>query len=141
MKVKFRKFTISDYPAVRSLWKRAGIKLTLSDERSEIARMLKRNPFTCFLAELDGELVGAVMGSWDGRRGFVHHLAVEPEYHLRGIGRAMMEQLEKRFAEMEVVKITFLVENDNIGVVDFYRRLGYVLRDDLTALSKTLRTE
>ncbi|GAB4158429.1 MAG: GNAT family N-acetyltransferase [Planctomycetota bacterium] len=139
MNVSFKEFTIHHYDEVRQLWSRAGIKLTLSDEKNEIARMLQRNPDTCFIAEANGKVVAAVMGSWDGRRGFVHHLAVEPSFQRRGLGRAMMAELERRFRIMDVVKITFLVENDNLAVLDFYRKLGYSVRDDLTAVSKTLR--
>jgi ribosomal protein S18 acetylase RimI-like enzyme len=137
----FRPFTIYDLEDVRQLWKRAGIKLTLSDTRPEIARMLARNPNTCFVAVKGQTIVAAAMGSWDGRRGFVHHLAVEPEFQRSGLGRAVMAELERRFRGMGVVKITFLVENDNLAVLEFYRKLGYEVRSDLTAVSKTLRTE
>ena len=140
MDLSFRPFTISDYDAVTGLWRRAGIKLTLSDTMPEIARMLDRNPDTCFLAVCGESIVGAVLGSWDGRRGFVHHLAVEPAFQRSGAGTAIMAELERRFRVMGVVKITFLIEQDNTAVVSFYRKLGYELRQDLIVMSKALRT-
>ena len=135
----FRPFTIDDFEDVTALWVRAGIRLTLSDEFPEIEKMLVRNPDTCFLGCSEGHIVAAVMGSWDGRRGFVHHLAIEPRLHGRGFGRLMLSELERRFREMNVVKMTFFIEKSNIDVVKFYEKLGYILREDLVAMSKTLR--
>ncbi|MFA4986015.1 MAG: GNAT family N-acetyltransferase [Candidatus Brocadiia bacterium] len=138
-KLLFRPFTPQDYDEVTALWSTAGIKLTLSDSRPEIEKMLARNPGTCFVALSDGSIIGAVMGSWDGRRGFVHHLAIRPEVQGTGAGKAMMKELERRFESMGVVKITFLVESDNEKVLGFYEKLGYSVRGDLIAVSKTLR--
>ena len=140
MDLTFRPFTVTDYEAVTGLWHRAGIKLTLSDSRHEIARMLDRNPDTCFLASCGDAIIGVVMGSWDGRRGFVHHLAVEPASQRSGVGSAIMAELERRFRVMGVVKMSFLIEQDNTAVVAFYRKLGYELREDLIVMSKALRT-
>ena len=139
--LQFRPLTIEDYDEVSVLWKRAGIKLTLSDTKPEIEKLLIRNPQTCFVALKGIKIISAVCGSWDGRRGFVHHLAVLPEYQGKGIGREMMAEVERRFNAAGIVKMTFLVEQDNLEVVAFYRKLGYEVREDLIALSKTLRTE
>jgi len=137
--MRIREFLPSDYDAVRALWERCDLTLSLSDEREEVERMLRRNPGTCLVAEEDGAVIGAVMGGWDGRRGFVHHLAVEPGRRRRGVGRALMAELERRFRDMGVVKITFFIERRNRGVTEFYRRLGYEMRDDIRPMSKTLR--
>ena len=135
----FRSFEIDDYDAVTALWRSAGIKLTLSDEKPEIEQMLLRNPDLCFVTKVRERIVGVVMGAFDGRRGFVHHLAVSPEHQRHGVGKAIMTELERRFRKMNVVKITFLIETDNLQVLDFYLKLGYTKRDDLIAVSKTLR--
>jgi len=80
-----------------------------------------------------------ILGGFDGRRGLVHHLAVLPEYQGKGIGKVLMYKLEETFKKMGVVKINFWVENRNLKVTDFYRKLGYELRDDIVTMSKTFR--
>ncbi len=138
--VSVRPMTMQDYGAVVDLWRSSGISVTLSDAPAETARMLSHNPATCLVAEADGKVIGVVLGGFDGRRGFVHHLAVAPDRRKTGLGRLLMEQIETKFAQMGVVKITFLVEVRNKGVLEFYKKLGYTVREDLIAVSKTMRT-
>lgn len=82
--------TIKDYEKVHDLWiHTTGIELnTTDDSREGIAQYLIRNPNTCFVAEDNGEIIGAIMSGHDGRRGFIYHAAVNEKYRGRGIGKA-----------------------------------------------------
>lgn len=127
-----------DLPGLIDLWRRTGITLGLSETIPELVRLLDHNPTTCLVGEVDGRLIGGVMGGFDGRRGIVHHLAVEPEFQGNGFGSALMREIDSRFRNMGVVKYSFWIEKWNTGVIEFYKHTGYELRDLIT-MSKTLR--
>lgn len=134
-----REMSIKDYKKVYKLWDNADIILKTSDKRDEINRMIKRNPYTCLVGEIDNEIVAAVMGGFDGRRGYVHHLAVKPGLQKQGLGREMMDELMNRFEELKVIKVHLFVENKNEKVKKFYKKIGFEERTDLTDFSKTIR--
>lgn len=83
-------------------------------------------------------IAGTVWGTFDGRRGYIAHLAVEKGYRGRGLGRYLMNLAEMEFHKMGVYKIHLFVEARNHTVGDFYNRLGYIKREELTVYSKTL---
>jgi len=137
-RLQIRKCRVGDLPALINIWHNVGLTIGLSDTIPEMRRLLRRNPETCLVGFVDSKVVGGVMGGFDGRRGLVHHLAVDPDWQGRGFGRALMSELEKRFQQRQVVKMSFWVEARNQPIIDFYRHLGYELRDLIT-MSKTLR--
>ena len=94
---RLRVMTPADYDAVIALWRGCeGIGLTESDTRPAIAAYLARNPDMSFVAEAGGRLVGAVLGGHDGRRGYLHHLAVDPAWRRRGLGRELTDAVLAR---------------------------------------------
>src|SRR5512142_407604 len=85
--------TARDLPGVLDLWRRSeGLGLGASDEPAALEAFLARNPGLSFTARCDGELAGAVLGGHDGRRGYLHHLAVAQAHRRQGIGRALVER-------------------------------------------------
>jgi ribosomal protein S18 acetylase RimI-like enzyme len=139
---QLRPLVAADLPAALALWARAGIELGTSDRLKELARVLARNPETCLGAwDEAGALVGAALGTFDGRRANLWHLAVAPERRGEGIGRALMAALEAVWRREGVVKITFSVLETNRAVLGFYAALGYHGRDDVFCVSKVLRED
>jgi ribosomal protein S18 acetylase RimI-like enzyme len=139
---ELRLLSKDDLPEALALWTRAGIQITLSDRITELERVLEHNPETCLAAvDGDGKIVGAVLGTFDGRRAHIWHLAVTPELQGNGIGRALLAELERLWMEMGVVKVSFSSEVDNRSAIAFYEHLGYAYRHDICYLSKTLREE
>jgi ribosomal protein S18 acetylase RimI-like enzyme len=123
-----RSFCFSqDFEAVRSLWATAGpgVHLGRSDTPEEIQKKLQRDPDLFLIAEVEGRIAGAVMGGYDGRRGMIYHLAVEPAYRLRGIGVALMDELERRLRQKGCLKCYLLVTHDNLGAQMFYEAHGW----------------
>ena len=92
--MKIREMTISDYDQVYALWRNTpGMGLnTADDSREGIAAYLIRNPHTCFVAEAEQEITGAILAWHDGRRGFIYHLAVAIPQRGNGIGSALVER-------------------------------------------------
>jgi tRNA (guanine37-N1)-methyltransferase len=124
-----------DYDAVRELWQRAGIVLPRSDDRDEIARKLLRDPDLFVVAQSGRRIVGAVMGGWDGRRGYVYHLAVDGRARGKGLGRALMLELERRLKLKGCLRMNLQVADLDPSSVAFYERLGWE-RLATTAMAK-----
>lgn len=125
--MQIREFNVEvDYDVVRALWREAGsgIQLSPSDEQQEIRKKLNRDPDLFLVAEEGKRIVGAVLGGFDGRRGMVYHLAVQPEYRERGIGRTLMEELEHRLRAKGCLKYYLLVTKDNQEALAFYGQMG-----------------
>ncbi len=129
---------IEDYEQVYRLWKSTDIIIKSSDQKEEIQRMLKKNPDTCLVGIENSKIISVVLGGFDGRRGYVHHLAVKPEKQGQGLGKAMMDELMNRFEDLKVIKVHLFVEENNKEVKDFYRNIGFKERTDLTDFSKAL---
>ena len=138
--LRIRAFAMRDYEQVAELWRAAGLSLSLSDDVHGIEHRLQRDADLFIVAESRGQIVGAVMGCYDGRRGWVNHLAVAPGSQRNGTGTALMAELEARFRAVGCVKVNLLIEPDNSGVQRFYDGIGYT-RDDLLFMEKTLPPE
>lgn len=136
--MNIRDMKIEDYREVYKLWQECGISLGKSDSEDEIQKFISMNPETSLVETIDNKIIGCVLGGYDGRRGLIHHLAIHPDYQGNDYGTILMECLENKFKEKGVVKISFWVQNSNIGVVDFYEKLGYELRKDIVTISKVL---
>jgi len=123
------------YDDVIQLWTNAGINVSSSDSKEEIERMLNRNPELFLIGIFKNKVVAVVMGGFDGRRGFVHHLAVDPKYQRSGYGTQIMSKLNENFRQKGVHKIHLFVEKRNEEAMDFYKTLGWEIREYLTMMS------
>ncbi|MGI5916782.1 MAG: GNAT family N-acetyltransferase [Anaerolineae bacterium] len=110
-----------------------------SDTRPKIAKKLKRDPELFLVAESDdGRVIGVIMGAWDGRRGWIHHLAVDDAYRNRGVGTALVNAVEERLRAMGCLKVNLLVRRENQAAIRLYRRLGYDDMVTIMAMGKEL---
>jgi len=119
------------------LWRRTGIDRPWLDLDGEIDEMARHDLGLFLVAAEEGSVVGAVMGAYDGRRGWIYHLAVEPSLQGHGIGDALMRNVEARMRQQGVRKINLQVRADNGGVLRYYERLGYK-REELVSMGKRL---
>jgi len=129
-----------DYPAVYRLWSEAGagIQLRRSDTPEEIQKKLQRDPDLFLLAEQDGQLVGTVLGGFDGRRGLVYHLAVAPACREKGIGGLLMDELERRLKVKGCIRCYLLVTVENESAMRFYEKRGWSRMDTVYTYGKDL---
>ena len=129
------KFSMKFYKEIIELWRKTGISVGSTDTKEELKRMIERNPHLFLIGKRDEKVIGVVMGGFDGRRGYVHHLAVDPNYQKKGYGKMIMDELMKRFRKMRVHKVHLFIEKYNKEVVKFYQNLGWDIRDDLIMMS------
>jgi ribosomal protein S18 acetylase RimI-like enzyme len=121
----------TDFSQVIKLWKDAGpgIHLRRSDEKGEIAKKLQRDPDLFLVADIDGLIIGSVLGGFDGRRGIVYHLAVDDLYRKKGIGSLLMKELESRMKQKGCIRSYLLVTLDNLDAIRFYETSGWEQMD------------
>jgi ribosomal protein S18 acetylase RimI-like enzyme len=129
----------ADYAKVINLWKNAGpgIHVRRSDEPAEIDKKIQRDPDLFLVAEIKGQIIGSVLGGFDGRRGMVYHLAVIESYRKKGIGTLLMNELEKRLKGKDCIRSYLLVTHDNLDAIRFYENMGWE-RMDLAVYGKDL---
>jgi len=130
--------TSPDCDAVLSLWRSVpGIGLDPdSDSRQGIARYLRRNPGLSFVACVGRTIVGAVLSGHDGRRGYLHHLAVMPAYRHMGIGKSLVSCCLRSLGKQRIPKCNIFLFRTNAGGRSFWKHNGWTLRRDLGMLQK-----
>ena len=131
--LEIRQYLESDEAAVTALWNMAFADPTWwNDPSTIIAKKLAIQRDLFLVAELGEELVGTVLGGYDGHRGWVYHLAVAPQHRRYGYARRLMTELETRLAEHGCTKLNLQVRAENRGVVDFYLEGGYAVEDRIS---------
>jgi N-acetylglutamate synthase len=140
MAITVRAFTMDDYDAAYALWGASeGIGLSEADTRPNIAAYLDRNPGQSFVAVEDGALVGAVLCGNDGRRSFLHHLAVAPRHRRRGAGRLLVDAALAAQAGLGMRKCHIFVVADNEEGKRFWRREAWEERTTLVVFSHDVK--
>ncbi len=128
--------TIDDYDEIFAMWqittKRA---LSNADERSQIERYLNRNKGMSQVAVINGKIVGTVLAGHDGRRGFIHHMAVLPEYRRRHIGHKLAEKAIACIAADGIDKTHIFCYQNNETGQNFWSDFGFEKRDDVFVFS------
>ncbi len=132
-----RPFVEADEAAVVDLWRRCGLLRPWNDPKKDIARKLTTQRELFIVGEEDGRIVAAAMAGYDGHRGWVNYLAVDPERRGEGLGRRVMETIERELAARGCPKLNLQVRRTNVDVIAFYEALGYVV-DDVVSLGKRL---
>lgn len=132
--------TIEDYDAIYNLWTScAGMGLNnLDDSKAGIEIFLKRNPDTCFVAEHENKIVGAIMVGNDGRRGYIYHTSVMPDYQRQGIGAKLVNVAIEALKNQGINKVALVVFAKNKDGNAFWEKQGFTVREDITYRNKTL---
>ena len=132
MNIEIVPFELDAYEQVFALWQKCeGVGLSDADSREGIAAYLKRNPGFSFVAKANGTVVGAVLCGHDGRRGYLNHLGVHPEWRRRSIGRRLVEQCLGALRSAGIQKCHLFVFNHNDDGFRFWKSLGWTPRSDL----------
>jgi len=133
----------ADEPQVIDLWQRSGLARPWNDPRKDIARKL-RVQRDLFLVGVDGgpdaRIVGSVMAGYEGHRGWINYLAVDPERRRRGFARVLMAAAEERLRALGCPKINLQIRNDNADAIAFYRRIGFA-EDASVSMGKRLERD
>ncbi|MDQ5892710.1 MAG: hypothetical protein QG613_1581 [Pseudomonadota bacterium] len=130
--MEIRIFRQDDFEAVIILWERCDLLRPWNDPEMDIERKLNHDPDLFLVAEVNGEIVGSVMGGYDGHRGSAYYLGVHPDFRGRGIANALINRLEKKLIARGCPKIHLMVREDNDAVIGMYEKLDYEIVDSIT---------
>ena len=137
MDIAVSAMTARDLDAVLALWgQTSGVGLNESDTPDQLRAYLDRNPGLSLIARDGTRLVAAVLCGQDGRRGYLNHLAVLPEYRGRGLGRQMVETCLGALAALGILKCNIFLYADNEPGEQFWNRCGWTARSDLKVLQR-----
>ena len=136
--MKIRKLRIGDYDKLIELWKIAKLSYRPygRDRRNKIKEQIKQKCSIYLVAELDGKIVGSILGSHDGRKGWINRLAVLPEYRKQGIGKRLVAEVEKRLYKQGIGIIASLIEDWNKTSAKVFQRLGYEKHPEIIYFTK-----
>lgn len=131
--MNIREMIEADYDQVYQLWLScAGMGLNdLDDSKEGIARFLQRNPQTCLVAVENQTIIGAILAGSDGRRAYIYHTAVHPNYRRRGIARQLVETVLTVLDDLKIHKVALVVFKRNAEGNKFWEKLGFSVREDL----------
>jgi ribosomal protein S18 acetylase RimI-like enzyme len=136
-----RPYQETDEAAVVALWQACGLTRPWNDPHKDIARKLQVQRELFLVGEVDGEgngqIIATAMAGYDGHRGWVNYLAVEPSQRGQGLAAALMQHIEQQLLALGCPKLNLQVRSSNTAVLDFYRHLGYA-QDEAVGLGKRL---
>ena len=117
-----REFSISDYDAAVTLWRRVeGLEIAEGDDRESVAQFLARNPGLSRVATDGSRTIGVALCGHDGRRGHIYHLAVDPACQGRGLGRRLLDECLEGLRQAGVKRVIIMVADDNPRGREFWK--------------------
>lgn len=138
MSIQITEMTAADCDGVVSFWQQQeGIGLNESDTPNAIAACLNRNPRMSFIVRDGGQIVAAVLCSHDGRRGYLHHLAVNSTHRRRGIGKSLVQRCLDRLFREKIPKCNIFLFAENSEGKEFWQAAGFKDRTDLKVMQRT----
>jgi ribosomal protein S18 acetylase RimI-like enzyme len=138
--MNIRPYHPNDKTPLLALWQACDLLKPQNDPRKDIARKLRVNPEWFLVGETDGRIVAAVMAGYEGHRGWINYLAVDPAHRRAGLGRVMMTEAERLLRAAGCPKINLQVRTSNKDVIAFYQRIGFAV-DDVVSLGKRLEVD
>jgi ribosomal protein S18 acetylase RimI-like enzyme len=132
-----RTYQPADETAVIELWRKCNLTRPQNDPKKDIERKLKVNPELFLVGTEGNKVVATVMGNYDGHRGWIYYLGVDPDLQRNGFGRRITEAMEKELLARGCPKINLQVRKDNLEAVKFYENIGYKI-DEVIGMGKRL---
>ncbi len=141
--VSIRKLDIADYDTLCNLWQESGLSYRPNgrDTRQNIALQIEGDCSIYLVAEDKKRMIGAILATHDGRKGWLNRLAVSPDYRKRGIARMLVQEAEKQLLSRGIEIFACQIEDWNQTSMNVFDHLGYKRHDDITYFSKRLRPD
>ena len=138
MNITIRKMTLRDYDSVVTLWKQGNIPYRPQgrDSRKNIKEQLQQPNCYFFVAEIDKKIIGAIIGTHDGRKGWINRLVIAPLYRKKGIAKRLVKEVEHHLLAIGIDIVACLIEDWNITSMQVFEQLGYTKHTDILYYSK-----
>ena len=131
--------TVKNFDEIYGLWKEAGLHLAdYETEKDEASQMIKLNPQSCLIMFEGKKIIGSVFGTFNGRRAWIYHLAIHPQFQKNGLGKLLRIEVSKALKKVGAKRIFLFVDKSNLKVMGFYKKLGYNLIDDSVLMGENI---
>ena len=135
-----RPFKIKDQFEVVKLWEICKLVMPWNDPYKDISRKMNFLPELFLVGIIEGKVNASVMGGYEGHRGWINYLAVNPKFQNNGIGKQMLEEIESRLKLLNCPKVNLQIRQGNEKVFSFYKKLGYI-DDKILSMGKRLEKD
>jgi len=138
--IEIRELRPSAGDEVRALWQASGIHIRPGDDDVSLARLLSRNPGLCLVGCKSDRIVATALGGFDGRRGWLYHVATHPDMRRRGIATRIVREVEERLRTQGCKKLNLIVWDEEEDAMAFWTAIGY-RRERTVEFAKPLADE
>lgn len=135
--MNIRVFHTNDTSQVIALWEACELTRPWNNPNLDISRKMAVGPELFLVAEENERIVGTVMGGYDGHRGWINYLAVDPGIRKQGLGKKLMLDIESRLLSKGCPKINLQIRTGNDDVIAFYEAIGFA-EDKCVSFGKRL---
>lgn len=132
-----RQYSPGGKEAVINLWHTCDLTKPWNNPEQDINRKLKDSPELFLVGTINGIIVASVMAGYDGHRGWIYYLAVDPDRRKQGLGRQIMAVVEEKLLDIGCPKIDLMVRKNNLDIIKFYKKIGFS-HDEVITMSKRL---
>jgi ribosomal protein S18 acetylase RimI-like enzyme len=128
--LEIRPYISADEPAVVALWRKVFPDDPPHHDPVDTIRLkVETQPELFFVATKGGGVVGTIMAGFDGHRGWIYRVAVDPKHQRHGIGTALVRRAEQELIARGAPKINLQIRASNSQVASFYEHLGFVIEE------------
>ncbi|MBU7046696.1 MAG: GNAT family N-acetyltransferase [Theionarchaea archaeon] len=133
-----RSLVQEDYDDMVTLWEESGLSYRSKgrDSKELLQKQIEENPDLYLGAFINDKLIGCVLATFDGRKGWINRLAVSPEYRKRGIGQQLIDAAEKALKMRGATVIGVLIFDTNTPSLNLFEKMGYTIHDNIQYVSK-----
>ncbi len=135
--MEIRNYHSNDEPEVIDLWVKCDLVRPWNNPKKDIERKLKVDTDLFLVGVLNRKVIATVMGGYEGHRGWINYLAVDPSCQKKGYGKTIMQEIEEKLEAKGAPKINVQIRSTNESVIDFYKSIGYTI-DDVIGMGKRL---
>ena len=135
--MEIRNYHSNDEPEVIDLWVKCDLVRPWNNPKKDIERKLKVDTDLFLVGVLNRKVIATVMGGYEGHRGWINYLAVDPSCQKKGYGKTIMKEIEEKLKAKGAPKINIQIRSTNESVIDFYKSIGYTI-DNVVGMGKRL---